>query len=50
MVGRDATNTLYAVGTHQYPFRSRYLEKVAQRPVKLVLGHDVGGGKEEDWT
>ena len=50
MVGRDATNTLYAVGTHQYPFLKPYLEKVAQRPVELALGHDVAGGKEEDWT
>jgi Zn-dependent M28 family amino/carboxypeptidase len=50
MVGRDAANTLYAVGTHQYPFLKPYLERVAQPPVKLILGHDVPGAKEEDWT
>jgi len=50
MVGRDAANTLYAVGTHQYPFLKPFLERVAQPPVKLVLGHDVPGGTEEDWT
>jgi Zn-dependent M28 family amino/carboxypeptidase len=50
MVGRDSTNTLYAVGTHQYPFLKTYLQPTAQPPVKLVFGHDVAGGKEEDWT
>ena len=50
MLGRDANNTLYAVGTHQYPFLKPYLERVAQPPIKLVLGHDVPGSKEEDWT
>ncbi len=50
MIGRDATNRLFAVGTHQYPFLKPYLEKVAQPPVKLVFGHDVPGSRAEDWT
>jgi len=50
MLGRDAQNRLWATGTHQYPFLKPYLEHVAQPPVTLVLGHDVPGAKEEDWT
>ena len=50
MIGRDAKNILYAVGTHHYPQLKPYLEGVAQPPVELRLGHDVPGTKVEDWT
>jgi len=51
MIGRDAQNILYAVGTFHFPFLKPYLEKVAIRaPVKLLLGHDVPDTKVEDWT
>ncbi len=50
MIGRDAKNILYAVGTHHYPQLKPLLEGVAQPPVDLRLGHDVAGTKEEDWT
>jgi Zn-dependent M28 family amino/carboxypeptidase len=50
MVGRDAKNILWAVGTNYYPQLKPYLEGVAQPPVELRLGHDVPGAKDEDWT
>lgn len=51
MIGRDANNILYAVGTYHFPFLKPYLEKVALRaPVKLLMGHDVPGTTVEDWT
>ncbi len=40
-IARDKNNTLFAVGTYDYPFFRPYLEKVASKSaVKLVLGHD----------
>jgi Zn-dependent M28 family amino/carboxypeptidase len=52
MIGRDANNTLYAVGTSHYPFLKPYLERVAARaPVKVVFGHDGPGAPlVGDWT
>lgn len=51
MICRDEQNKLYAVGTYHYPFLKTYLEKlIASPPVTLLLGHDQGGGSEEDWT
>jgi Zn-dependent M28 family amino/carboxypeptidase len=50
MIGRDAKNVLYAVGTHHYPSLKPLLDGVAQPPVDLRLGHDVTGSKAEDWT
>jgi Zn-dependent M28 family amino/carboxypeptidase len=50
MIGRDAKNVLYAVGTHHYPQLKPLLEGVAQPPVELRLGHDLPGTKAEDWT
>jgi Zn-dependent M28 family amino/carboxypeptidase len=49
MIGRDASNTLFATGTYHYPFLKPYLEHVAQPPVTLAFGHDTPGQKE-DWT
>jgi Zn-dependent M28 family amino/carboxypeptidase len=43
MIGRDARNTLWAVGTARQPFLRPYVERVAARaPVTLAIGH-------EDW-
>ena len=50
MIGRDAKNVVYAVGTHHYPSLRPLLEGIAQPPVDLRFGHDVPGTKEEDWT
>lgn len=50
MIGRDANNIVYAVGTHHYPQLKPHLEGVAQPPVDLRFGHDVPGTKVEDWT
>lgn len=50
MIGRDAKNVLYAVGTYHYPSLRPLLEGVAQAPVELRFGHDVPGTKDEDWT
>lgn len=50
MIGRDAKNVLYAVGTYHYPALKPMLEGVAQPPVELRLGHDVPNIKAEDWT
>lgn len=50
MIGRDARNVLYAVGTHHYPTLKPMLDGVAQPPVELRLGHDVPNVKAEDWT
>lgn len=49
MVGRDPKNTLFATGTHHFPFLKPYLERVAQPPVVLAFGHDAPGD-QEDWT
>ena len=51
MIGRDANNILYAVGTYHFPFLKPYLEKVVlSAPVKLMMGHDVPNTNVEDWT
>jgi Zn-dependent M28 family amino/carboxypeptidase len=50
MVGRDATNVLYASGTFPYPFLKAYLKDVARAPATLRLGHDGTNAKEDDWT
>lgn len=49
MLGRDPNNTLFASGTHHFPYLKPYLARVAQRPVVLAFGHDTPGDKE-DWT
>jgi Zn-dependent M28 family amino/carboxypeptidase len=50
MIGRDANNILYAVGTHHYPALKPFLENIARPPVELRFGHDVPGTQVEDWT
>ncbi|MFL6467458.1 MAG: M28 family peptidase [Pyrinomonadaceae bacterium] len=51
MIGRDANNILYAVGTYHFPYLKPYLEKAAANTqVKLLFGHDVPDTKIEDWT
>jgi hypothetical protein len=52
MVGRDAEDRLFAVGTHLNPYLKPYLLKVAAAaPIKLLLGHDDPTQKTgEDWT
>lgn len=52
MIGRDGRNTLYAVGTFQYPFLKPIIDRVARRaPVTLLAGHDgPGAPAQEDWT
>jgi Zn-dependent M28 family amino/carboxypeptidase len=50
MIGRDAKNVLYAVGTYHYPALKPMLEGVAQPPVDLRLGHDVPNVEAQDWT
>jgi Zn-dependent M28 family amino/carboxypeptidase len=52
MIGRDAKNTVYAVGTYHYPFLKPYLENVARSAqVNSRFGYDVPDLKDtEDWT
>jgi hypothetical protein len=52
MIGRDANDRLFAVGTFLNPFLRPYVERVAQSaPVHLLLGHDNPAQKGvEDWT
>ncbi|MEX0894069.1 MAG: M28 family peptidase [Gemmatimonadota bacterium] len=45
-----AAEELYVAGTHHYPFLLPVVQSVrAQPPVKLIPGHDSGGGSD-DWT
>ncbi len=50
MVCRDKKNTLYAVGTHQYPFLKPFLADIGRAPVTFLLGHDGTAASEDDWT
>jgi Zn-dependent M28 family amino/carboxypeptidase len=50
MVCRDKKSTLYAVGTHQYPFLKPYLSDIGRPPVTFLLGHDGTAASEDDWT
>jgi len=50
MVARGDKGELYAAGTHHRPALKPVLEPIAARaPIKLLFGHDSGGG-QEDWT
>ena len=50
MVARGDKGELYVAGTHHTPSLRKVLEPVAAAaPIKLLLGHDSGGG-HEDWT
>lgn len=51
MISRNDRNELYAVGTYHYPFLKPYVERVAARSaIKLLMGHDHGEVRSEDWT
>lgn len=51
MISRNDRNELYAAGTYHYPFLKPYVERVAERAsVKLLMGHDSGEARTEDWT
>jgi len=50
MIGRDPNDTLFVVGIHRQPALRPLVERVAAgAPVKLLIGHDTPGEKE-DWT
>jgi hypothetical protein len=50
MIGRDPNDKLFVVGIHRQPALRPFVEHVAARaPVKLLIGHDTPGEKE-DWT
>jgi hypothetical protein len=50
MVARGDKHELYVAGTSQRPVFKKILEPVAARaPIKLLFGHDSGGG-QNDWT
>ena len=52
MIGRDANNLLYVVGTHSQPALKPVIERVAAAAtVALTMGHDDPAKKEiEDWS
>ncbi len=52
MIGRDANNLLYVVGTTSQPALKPVIERVAaSASVKLTMGHDDPAKKDiEDWT
>ena len=52
MIGRDADDKLFAVGTLLNPYLKPLVEEVAKSaPVKLLIGHDDPANKSvEDWT
>ena len=51
MVGRNARNELWAVGTRYHPSLRPVVEQAAeQSSVTLRLGHDGGVAGEQDWT
>lgn len=52
MIGRDANDLLYVVGTHQQPFLKPLIEKIAAAAnITLRMGHDNPDDKSvEDWT
>jgi hypothetical protein len=50
MIGRDPNDKLFVVGIHRQPRLRPLVEQVAARaPVRLLIGHDTPGEKE-DWT
>jgi len=50
MIGRDPNDKLFVVGIYRQPSLRPFVEHVAARaPVKLLIGHDTPGEKE-DWT
>jgi len=50
MIGRDPDDKLFVVGTFLQPFLKPYIARIAATaPIKLLMGHDTPGEKE-DWT
>jgi Zn-dependent M28 family amino/carboxypeptidase len=50
MIGRDPDDKLFVVGVYLQPSLRPYVERIAAgAPVKLLIGHDTPGEKE-DWT
>jgi hypothetical protein len=50
MIGRDPNDKLFVVGIYRQPNLRPFVEHVAAgAPVKLLIGHDTPGEKE-DWT
>ena len=50
MIGRDAKDTLFVVGTARQPDLRAAIDRVAaSAPVRLRVGHE-GGASGEDWT
>jgi hypothetical protein len=50
MIGRDPNDKLFVVGITRQPRLRPFVERVAAHaPVKLLIGHDTPGEKE-DWT
>ncbi len=50
MISRS-DSTLFAVGTHHYPWIKPIIEKVVPTtPVVLAFGHDIPGTGSDDWT
>lgn len=51
MVGRNASNELYAVGTCQNPHLKQYVQAAARNAtIRVRYGHDGCVTGEEDWT
>jgi Zn-dependent M28 family amino/carboxypeptidase len=50
MIGRDPDDKLFVVGIYRQPNLRPFVEAIAAKaPVKLLIGHDTPGEKE-DWT
>jgi Zn-dependent M28 family amino/carboxypeptidase len=50
MIGRDPADKLFVVGIYRQPTLRPFVEAIAAKaPVKLLIGHDTPGEKE-DWT
>jgi hypothetical protein len=51
MIGREAEDRLFVVGTRLQPSLRPVIERVAARaPLKLLMGHDDPGDRRADWT
>jgi Zn-dependent M28 family amino/carboxypeptidase len=51
MIGREADDRLFVVGTRRQPLLAPVIARVAGRaPVKLIMGHDDPNDRQEDWT
>jgi Zn-dependent M28 family amino/carboxypeptidase len=51
MIGREADDRLFVVGTRRQPLLAPVIARVAGRaPLKLIMGHDDPNDRQEDWT